>query len=495
MRDFIDLIDVLAENSLQPGVLYNERNGSKYLEILVGKMAKNQPLEIDPSKKATYGHEVYAKEDSVSEWSSALINGKQTGKFLIPKTINVKSLELEKDFVITPGSLFKSSDYTGLTKSGATAKDYNAGHINELIVGLACTAKFFNLGAPITKEQIITMASHAETKQEAKGITFSLSRVVTYPEPDSKQDRVNLTALIPTQSALSFIRQMNEGQIANDIQALFAGAIKYANESYTVATACDVARQDPNNNLIEVVSDGTTDAKGTKADITLSIDGADPEKARKNLLSLKTTASDTMGQISGLKYENIHLWFKTNFKIDISLYKDKFDQSLDKKEIYKNLVDLYDTVIYPQVKQEIEDQTPQSEAKIVKHLADAANFYARGEKLEDVEVVKLDDSTLEGNYKILRFTNNLYDAMKYLDLETRYVSSGQGRTIQIWVKPAEGVKVPKGSNRLCQFRTQPMGGYVRNFFEIGPMMEALTEVTIEPKASSQPKDIGRPRRA
>ena len=248
MRDFIDIVDVLAENSLQPGVLYNERNGSKYLEILVGKMVAKQPLEVDPSKKSAYGHEVYAKPESVSEWSSALTNGKQTGRFLIPKTIAVTSKELKQDFVITPGSLFKSSDYTGLTKSGATAKDYNAGHLNELIVGLACTAKFFNLGAPITKEQIITMASHAETQQEAKGITFSLSRVVSYPEPASKKDQVNLTALIPTQSALSFIRQMNEGQIANDIQALFAGAIRYANESPTVNTACQVAREDTNNN-------------------------------------------------------------------------------------------------------------------------------------------------------------------------------------------------------------------------------------------------------
>lgn len=495
MRDFIDLVDVLAENSLQPGVLYSERNGSKYLEILVGKMVANKPLEVDPSRKSVYGHEVFAKPESVSQWSSALTNGKQTGKFILPKTIAVTSKELKKDFEITPGSLFKSSDYTGLTKSGATAKDYNAGHLNELIVGLACTAKFFNLGQPITKEQIITMASHAETKQEAKGITFSLSRVVNYPEPASKQDRVNLTALIPTQSAISFIRQMNQGQIANDIQALFAGAIKYANESPTVNTACEVARQDPNNNLIEVVSDGTTDAKGTKADITLSIDGNDPEKARKNLLSLKTTGSDTMGQISGLKFENIQLWFKVNFNIDVSKYRDDFDPKLDKAVIYKNLVDIYDTVIYPQVEKEIENQSPKAEAKIVRHLAAAANFYARGDKLEDVEVVKLDDSTLEGNYKILKFTDNLYDAMRYLDLETRYISSGQGRTIQIWVKPAEGVKVPKGANRLCQFRTQPMGGYVRNFFEIGPMMEALTEVTIEPTVGSRPKDIGRPRRA
>lgn len=503
MRDLIDILTI-NENALTNSTLVSGHNGTKYLEILVAKMAAGQPLEVDPSKKAVLGDQVYATPESAQMFADALaaIKAGQASKLTIGK-FNVLGADKRTPYQITTGALYKSSEYTGReTVGGGTSKDYNAGHLNELIVGLACTAKFLNQGNPITGEQLLAMASHADTQESPKGIYFMLERIVRYNDRNLKEDRVNMSALIPTASALSFIRQMNEGTLANDIRALFAGAIKYANQSQTVANACDAARMDPNNNLIEIISDGTSDSSGTKADITLKIDGNDPNKVKKNLLSLKTSASDTLGQISGLKYESIALWFQTNFGIDIKAHKDLFDPKLDKETAYNNLLKLYDDVIYPEVQKLVEDQSPKKEAEIVKQFAKAANFYARGEKLEDVEIVKLDDKTLEGNYKILRFTDDLYDAMRYLDLETRYVGQGGSRTIQIWVKPAEGVKVPRGANRLCQFRTTRTGGYARNYFESGPMLEALTETsigsTVAPGADTKPpppKDIGRQRRA
>jgi len=508
MREFINLIEQLNENGLPPGVLVNQRNGTKYLEVLVAKMRAKQPLALNPGVTANFGFaatEAYATPDSVQEWETALQQAKQSLLGLVlPKKINVTFKGQKGTFTIAPGNLFKSSDYTGReTVGGGVSKDYNAGHLNELIMGLAVTAKFLNQGKPITNDQLLAMASHSDTEtviddktKKAKGIRFVLERVVKYDDPSTKSDRVNLSALIPNASAQSFIRQMNTNTLGADIVALFASAIKYANTAPTVRTACDVAREDPNNNLIEVICDGTSSATSTKADLTLKIDGNSPEKAQKNLLSLKTTSSNTLGQISGLKFESILLWFKTNFGIDVSQYKQDFDPALDKEVVYQNLMKLYDTV-YPAVEKEVENQSPKKEVAIVKQLAAAANYYARGESLEDVEIVKLDDSIKEGNYKILRFTDNLYDAMRYLDLETRFKKEGNNRTIQIWVKPAPGVKVPKGSNRLCQFRTTRTAGYARNYFESGPMLEALTEVTIEPTepAVAQPKDIGRPRRA
>ena len=121
-------------------------------------------------------------------------------------------------------------------------------------------------------------------------------------------------------------------------------------------------------------------------------------------------------------------------------------------------------------------------------MADAAHFHARGESLEDVEIVKLDDSVSSGNYKILKFSDSLKDAMMQLDLDVRYIGKGQGRTIQIWVKPEADEKVARGANRICQFRTQKMGDSYRNYYEIGPMMELLTKVD-EPLAARTPNVI------
>jgi len=166
-------------------------------------------------------------------------------------------------------------------------------------------------------------------------------------------------------------------------------------------------------------------------------------------------------------------------------YKSLFDTTLPKETIYKNILKLYDDVIYPAVKSKLEDQSPGKEAQIVDQLASAANYFARGENLEDVEIVKLDDKIKEGNYKILRFSDDLREAMKHLDLEVKLVGEGQGRTIQIWVKPAPGEKIAKGSNKLCQFRTQKMGDSYRNYFESGPMLEKLTALdSVDPDQDS-----------
>jgi hypothetical protein len=96
--------------------------------------------------------------------------------------------------------------------------------------------------------------------------------------------------------------------------------------------------------------------------------------------------------------------------------------------------------------------------------------------MEDVEIVKLDDKIKSGNYKIMRFSDDLEEAMSHLDLEAKLIDKAEGRTIQIWVKPEPGEKVAKGANRLCQFRTQKMGPGYRNYFETGAMLEKLTAI-------------------
>ena len=128
------------------------------------------------------------------------------------------------------------------------------------------------------------------------------------------------------------------------------------------------------------------------------------------------------------------------------------------------------------MKLSIEKQSPATETEIVRRIADAALFFARGDKLEEVEVVKLDDKIAEGNYRVLRFTDGVYDAMKVLDLDLAYTTRDKGRTVKIMVKPDPAAKVKGKSNLLCQFRTQIMGDYMRHYFETGSVLEELTHV-------------------
>jgi len=456
MRDLINLI----EASLNPKEL--AKHQGKYLGILLQYIDNNKPVAVSPEYQAKFGKSVLINPAMSKPLKQALKHPEDIKSYL-PKNIILKNGQ-----TAPWGVLYKGTEFTQL----AGQKTYNAGHLAELFMGFSMSTKFLNAGNPITSAQVLTVIKASDAQPQGKNYLFKLSSPITYNKNIGKNDQLEFTGLAPGKSSESFIKQIKTNRLAPDLSAVLNSAVKYINESRSVKASCERVIQDKNTNKINVISDGTSDARGTKADLTLSIDG---EKI--DLLSLKTYSSKTLGQISGLKFPSLQKWFQVGFDIDISKYRKLLDAPLDEKTIYDNLLtEIYDKVVYPQVQKIVKNQKPNVEAKIVKHLTDAANFFARGEKLENVEVVKLDDKVSTGSYKVLRFSDNLYQAMQHLDLDTRLVSSANSRTIQIWTKPQEGEKIAKGSNLLCQFRTGLMGGYARNFFETGPMLELLTKV-------------------
>ena len=184
--------------------------------------------------------------------------------------------------------------------------------------------------------------------------------------------------------------------------------------------------------------------------MVLKIDGQ-----KVNLLSLKTD-TETLGQYSGLEFDNVKKFFGIGLGIDITPYQGLLSSTLDKQTLVKNLFKIYDEVIAPEVTAIMQNHQPDAEAGIVRRLAKGAMIFARGEALEEVDIVKLDDKIKDGNYKVMRYTESLYDAMKLLDLEVEYTRGTQNRTLKILVKPS-GTK-ERGSNLLCKFRSQVMGG-------------------------------------
>ena len=469
MRDILDLLD---EAALTPAQL--SKHGGKYLDTLIKFAGNKLPVPIDPAYRDKLGTNAQIDPAMVPALEKALSSDNIAAA--LPKQV---SLIINGKNVNAPwGAIFKGAEFTELEGK----KSYNAGHLAELFMGLAVSAKFFNLGQDITAQQVMDMASNANAQIPAKqkNYQFTLTRDIKYPEPGSKTDTLNFLAKVPARSAEAFVSQLNSGKFEADLEALLASSVLYANESQGVANACQRVRQDKNNNIIDVVSDGTTDAKGTKADLTLKVDGT-----KVNLLSLKTFSTETLGQISGIGFDQVSRWFETSFGINLDKYQSLFDETLDAEVRYKNIAMLYDQVIFPQIEKSLATQSPGKEAAIVKQLARAANYFARGEAMEDVEIVKLDDKIKSGNYKILRFSDDLYDAMKHLDLEAKLINTGKGRTIQIWVKPEADEKVSKSANKLCQFRTQKMGDSYRNYFETGAMLEKLTQV--EQQAQTQRK--------
>jgi len=468
----------ITETALTPKEL--AKHSGKYLSILIQFIGSRLPVPVDPPYRATFGDSIQLDPAMGPALEKVFNSGDILGNLPAKATAIIDG---EKKS-IPWGVLFKGREFTSLTGQ----KSYNAGHLAELIMGIGIAAKFVNKGADITNADFQTMFTKLIKGPTAKNYEFTYAGTITWPEASSKNDQMSFRAVIPTKSAEEFVRQATSGQYSSDLAALISSAVKYVNESQGVQKACDRVRLDKNSNRIDVVSDGSSDAKGTKADLQLSVDGT-----KVNLLSLKTYSTETLGQISGIKYEALSKWFDVAFGIDISRFEKILDPTLGAEKVYQNLLTkVYDDYVHPKVKKLIEDQTPGKEAEIVKKLASAARYHARGEGMESVEIVKLDDSVATGNYKILQFSDDLEEAMTHLDLDVRYIGKGQGRTIQIWVKPEPDEKVARGANRLCQFRTQKMGDSYRNYYEIGPMMEMLVQVE-QPLTARTPNVVtGRP---
>lgn len=464
----------IVEKSLTPKEL--AKHSGKYLTILMQFIGARLPVPVDPAYRGMYGDSIQIDTTMLPALQQAL----DSDDILSSIPAKVTAVIDGKPTQIPWGVIFKGKEFTQL----AGQKSYNAGHLAELIMGVGIATKFVNQGNDIDLNAFQRMFTQLIKGPTKKNYEFSYAGTISWPGTTSKNDQLTFRAVVPTKSAEEFVRQAQSNQFSSDLSAIVASAIRYVNESQGVQRACDRVRLDKNTNKIDIVSDGSSDAKGTKADLQLSVDGT-----KINLLSLKTYSTDTLGQISGIGYDQLSKWFDVAFGISISKFQKLLDPTLGAEKVYQNLLTkIYDDYVYPEVKKRVEDQTPGKEAEIVKRLVRAAHYHSRGESLEDVEIVKLDDSVSSGNYKILRFSDDLEEAMSQLDLEVRYIGKGQGRTIQIWVKPEADEKVARGANRICQFRTQKMGDSYRNYYEIGPMMELLTKVDA-PLSSRTPNVI------
>ena len=464
MRNFIEII---AEKSLSPAELSMNKHEGKYLQILL-KLAEAGPVSVSPEYIEKFGELVSLTPETVQAIADVIAIGAK--------------LPTAPMFMLTNGSIVKGA-WGALNKTveytGSEKKSYNAGHLSELLMGLAVSAKFFYSGSNITVKQLITIfnmmridAHQGKDNKRTANVQFAMETDVVYTDIKGKADLLTFRGVIPGISAQEFIKFAQGVQFPSDLNALMASAVRYVNESETVAKSVMQVKNDPNRNTINIVSDGTSDSKLTKADLVLSIDGK-----KINLFSLKTYSTPTLGQISGTTFGALTEWFMTSFNLNIEKYKEHFDPELSKEKLHENVFKLYDDVIYPKVEKLVEGQKPNKESQIVKQLVRSANLHARGANLEDVEIVKLDDSVSSGGYKILKFSDSIEDAMRMLDLHSKLIKGPKGRTIQILVKPAETLRRGEiWANLLCQFRSQLMGGYLRNYYEIGDIMVDLSEL-------------------
>jgi len=238
------------------------KHGGKYLRTLIDLVDADKPLPIDPEYRGRFT-EPYAviNKDQIPLLQAALDN--PDIKSALPKKVRMTIDGEEQEQPIS--LLFKGTEFTSLEQK----KDYNAGHLAELFMGLCVAAKFFAIGETIRLDQIMDMLGHVNSEIDGKNYVFTVSSSIQYPDQGAKTDSLNFLARVPARSAEAFLKQAAVGKFDADLQAVLSSTIKYVNDSASVKQSTQRVRNDKNNNHIDVVSDGTSDAKGTKADLTL----------------------------------------------------------------------------------------------------------------------------------------------------------------------------------------------------------------------------------
>tara|TARA_B110000503_G_C7137966_1_gene409665 strand:+ start:865 stop:2238 length:1374 start_codon:yes stop_codon:yes gene_type:complete len=426
----------LANNIQKTGVLPVGTNGEEKVQILNPSNVANQMRQLwDGADLAT--------PDQIS----AIRN------FKIPTT-DGKNIGIN--------NIYKSPEIKG------KSEDYNVGDIGEIALGVSSAAKFINSGQEIGIEQFLNLSNQLKVTpiKGKSALRADLTQTVTHPT--GKKDNVNLVVVVPARSMKSFINFIKNFQSSPpDVRGTILSSIKYANTHKVLLQGIEKTRNDTNVNQIDIVSQGTQDQKGTKADLIMGIDGE-----RINLISAKAGASQ-LGQASGKEWSKPQLFFQTVFGIDVNQYKPLWTE--DHQENLKVLQKIYAEKVIPLVSKLVAGDNVQKETALVKQIVNGLIRYSNdiNDKGESsiVDIVKL--STVPGSpgYKLMRIDSKLEAALENVNL------IGEATPNKLGVQVSGVVD----GRKLLLFRARsyysPAGKLTRTIIEGGTLLDQLSVVT------------------
>ena len=387
----------------------------------------------------------------------------------------------------------------------------NKGDIAEAILGSAITAKFQKGGRDVTAQDVVTILKGVVAQGEVNGTTDyqtvgveddNFSFGLTLNSSSMKPLKLWMDEDDPLGSPTDFIL-VKKFEVApstiKDLQTQIKHAVEYANSNKRAITAVEKAKADPQQNKVEVISDGgdATQQSVTKVDLKIAYDGQ-----TTRLLSLKAGSVKQFGQVSGAEWETVSDFFESVFDFRLpDNFKQQFGFKGRETEDYKEynygegpFAKLYSEMA-KQVAVYVKGDNTQMEYKLVQKVYDAINFHAtRGE--EGVTMVILSPSAKVA-YKELAFDARLLAALELYDLQVINEPGLKNHRISIVgnLKSDEAVqtlgkdgavKIPS-KNILVQLRTALSGGAIRNVVEMGPLLKDLANIEKLDKASAEQK--------
>ncbi len=295
--------------------------------------------------------------------------------------------------------------------------DANRGDVAEALMGAAVCATF------ATRPHTPITVAHIDTYLDKVLKTVSLSDNFNVKNLNTKvEDSITFSVSLPTK-ALAFIKEPDNRKLVKD---LYSSTLSYVNGNRDLQVKAAELYKDSNRNDIVVSSAGTLNQKGTKADITVLIDG----KKQTKQISLKVAGGDQFAQFSGAKWETQLNLFTEGLGLNISSAKDQFNKALESydadarftdrgestKAMMKYLKDAA-AISYKAAARSLETKVNDSDFK--KTLAE---FITKGATLNDpdIELVKLGG----GLAKSQSFGDKFIETIQGMDLSVRLSTSG-----------------------------------------------------------------------
>ena len=358
----------------------------------------------------------------------------------------------------------------------------NKGDIAEGILGAGMAAAFIAGGKEIEVEDVKNILrelnkspnrTHKDTKI-AKLMPKEIKRV------DGTIDTI--TCIVMLQKG-HFDNLMNENKWGL-LDEIFRAVVKYVNDE-EVMEATQAIATNGENNKVEIDSDGISNQKGTKIDVSIYVDG---EKTSLGRISLKAGSTDTLGQVGG-SWEGMSFMFDKMFGIELdSKLKEDWEKAMAEKpkRVLSKIIPLA-TAIYKDAESKIRKKLnpkgddAEAELDMLKYIANGMKYQVALEE-EGVILIHLK----KGDFSVLDFAlleealiENKIKLTSELILPGTKVKGKEQKnpTIKIIAQPGttdeKGAKLKKGTLFTVRWRQGDGGKMVKNYVEKKPYMVKL----------------------
>jgi hypothetical protein len=446
---------------------YSKKDGAKkegtlkYLPNLIQLISDRMELEITPGAQDKYGTTVQLDP----EYSIAALNAAKPGQPVILRTVDGEDINLTK--------LEKSPAVTGA--------GVNLGYIGEISLGVATAVKFLANGKTAGPIEFINLGQKLKIDKYTSpttgkiGGSKQLSFTGKIKHANGKVDTFSVKILAPGSYVDAFKEFcLNPETIPLDVRGVILSALQYANNEEKIKVGLEKTARDPNINLIQVVSDGISDNKGTKADLVMDIDGE-----RINLLSVKTGASQ-LGQASGHEWSKQLEFFKLVFGVDASPYEKLWGTEVDDHLIA--LDSIWQKLVIPKVLRLTGGDSIQNEIALVRSIASGLIRYSNNinkdtGEVEPIDIVKLVVDPNSPGYSMLKIDSRVAQAMEKTNLIGTVPPSQRGINIlgRVEVVQKNGTVKYKDIT-LCRMWSTKSGKTVRTNVAGGPLLDELALV-------------------